>query len=137
MRRAGDPRPTTIDVVSRRVSRLELEVADGDDAPLVVRRVVAKSPAPDLYLAAAAGEYELLLGDPESEAPRYELERVRSTILAVPAEDVTAGALEPNPSFRAASRLAGSQTRNKVLLWTALGLAVIVLVVVTLRAARE
>jgi len=137
VRRAGDPRPSTIVVERQRVTRLELEVEDGDDAPLTFRRVEARSSAPDLYVAATAGEYHLLLGFPEAEAPVYELERVRSTILAVGASEVVRGELESNPAFSAASRLAGSGTAQKFLLWAVLGLAVIVLVVMTLRTARQ
>jgi len=137
VRRAGDPRPSTIAVAPRRVVRLELEISDGDDAPLVFARVEARSAAPDVYLAATAGEYDLLLGHPDAEAPVYELERIRSTILAVGAAEVVAGELESNPAFRAASRLAGAGTAQKTILWAVLGLAVIVLVVLTLRAAKQ
>jgi hypothetical protein len=67
----------------------------------------------------------------------YELERVRSTVLAVPASDVVTGELEPNPAFSSARRLSGAGAVRKLLLWGVLGVAVIVLVVVTLRAARQ
>ncbi len=137
VRRAGDPRPTTITFDPRRIARLELEIQDGDDAPLTLRRVVARSWAPDVYVAAAAGAYDLLLGYPDAVPPVYELERVRSTILAVPASDVMAGELEPNPAFSSARRLSGAGVVRKALLWGVLGLAVIVLVAVTLRAARQ
>lgn len=137
IRRAGDPRPSTISPKKWRVVRLELEVEDGDDSPLTIRRVEARSSAPDIYLAAAAGEYELLLGFPDAESPVYELERIRSTILAVPASEIMIGALEPNPTYSSASRLSGAVAFQKLLLWGALGLAVIFLVFVTLRAARQ
>ncbi|MCU0304861.1 MAG: DUF3999 domain-containing protein [Thermoanaerobaculales bacterium] len=136
VRRAGDPRPVSIGLAGHRITELTLEIADGDDAPLVFDGVEARSTAPDLYLAAPAGDYELLLGDPEAAAPVYELERVRSAILAVPAGDAEIGELEANPGFRAASRLAGGGTWQKALLWTVLGLAVVVLAVLTLRAAK-
>jgi hypothetical protein len=137
VRRAGDPRPTTITFEPRRIARLELEIEDGDDAPLTLGRVEARSSAPDVYIAAAAGSYDLLLGYPDAEAPVYELERVRSTILAVPASEVVMGALESNPAFSAARRLSGAGATRKLLLWGVLGLAVIVLVFITLRAARQ
>ncbi len=137
IRRAGDPRPSTISMQPMRVVALELEIEDGDDAPLDIRRVEARTSAPDVYTAVPAGTYDLLLGYPEAEAPVYELERIRSTILAVPAGDAVMGGLEPNPEFNAASRLSRSGGAQRVLLWGVLGLAVIVLVVVTLRAARR
>jgi hypothetical protein len=120
-----------------RVVELELEVADGDDAPLELGRIEARTWTPDIYLAATAGRYDLLLGDPEAQAPVYELERVRATILAVGAADVVVGELEPNPAFRATSRLAAAGTAQKAVLWAVLGLAVVVLVVLTLRAAKQ
>jgi hypothetical protein len=137
VRRAGDPRPATITVTPSRVIGLELEVTDGDDAPLAFDRVEAWSTAPDLYFAAAAGEYDLFLGFPESDSPVYELERVRSAILAVPASTVVAGELERNPGFDASSRFAADGGYQKLILWGALGLAVLALSVLTLRAARQ
>jgi len=137
VRRAGDPRPPTITPGKWRVVRLELEIEDGDDSPLSIRRAEARSSAPDVYMAAAAGEYDLLLGYPDADPPHYELERIRSTILAVPASEIVIGALEANPTYSAASRLSGAVGLQKLLLWAALGLAVIVLVIVTMRAARQ
>jgi hypothetical protein len=136
VRRAGDPRPVSIGLAPQRVTELTLEIVDGDDAPLSFEAVEGRSTAPDLYLAAPAGGYDLLLGDPEASPPLYELERVRSAILAVPAGEVAAGGIEANPAFRAASRLAGGEAWQKALLWTVLALAVVVLAVLTLRAAR-
>jgi hypothetical protein len=137
IRRAGDPRPSTISVDPTRVVGLELEIEDGDDAPLDIFRVLARSSVPDIYTAAVVGEYDLLLGFPDAAAPVYELERIRSTILAVPAGMVTAGELESNPDFSPASRLSRSGGAQQLLLWGVLGLAVIILVIVTLRAARQ
>jgi hypothetical protein len=137
VRRTGDPRPSTITVEPVRVIRLDLEISDGDDAPLDILEVVARSSVPDIYTAAVAGEYTLLLGYPDAAAPVYELEQIRSTILAVPAGMITAGELEPNPDFSPASRLSRSGGAQQFLLWGVLGLAVIVLVIVTLRAARQ
>jgi hypothetical protein len=137
IRRAGDPRPSTISVNPTRVVGLELEIEDGDDAPLDIFRVLAQSSVPDVYTAAVVGEYDLLLGFPDAAAPVYELERIRSTILAVPAGKITAGDLEPNPNFSPASRLSRSGGAQQFLLWGVLGLAVIILVIVTLRAARQ
>ncbi len=137
VRRAGDPRPTTITLKPMRVVGLEIEIEDGDDAPLAFRRIEGRTTVPDIYLAATTGTYDLLLGYPNAEPPVYELERVRSTILAVPASRAVIGGLEPNPSFSSARRLSGAGATQKLLLWGVLGLAVIILVVLTLRAARQ
>jgi hypothetical protein len=137
VRRVGDPRPPTMRVEPVRLTALELEIEDGNDAPLEIIRLEARSSAPDVYTAATAGTYHLLLGQPDAKEPIYELERIRSTILAVPAGDAALGELEANPDFSAAGRISRSGGLQQVLLWGALGLAVIVLVVVTLRAARQ
>jgi len=137
VRRVGDPRPSTIRLGGERVTRLDLEVRDGDDAPLIFRRALAMSAAPDVFLPAEAGRYDLLLGFPDAEPPVYELERIRPTILAVPASEVVAGDLEPNPDFDQARRVYGRETLGKIALWGVLVLAVVVLMVLTLRAARQ
>jgi len=137
VRRARDPRPVTIAVPATRVTGLRLEITDGDDSPLGFGKVEMHTMVPDLYMAAEAGDYHLLLGHPDDRAPVYELERVRSAILAVPAAEIGALELEANPGFSASSRIYGSASSQKIILWIALGLAVVVLVVLTLRAARQ
>jgi hypothetical protein len=137
IRRADDPRPSTIAFPSTRVTGLRLEVSNGDDAPLELDDVETRTTVPDLYLAAEAGDYDLLLGYPDDRAPVYELERVRSAILAVPAAEIGALDLEPNPDFNASSRIAGSAATQKIILWAALAAAVVVLFALTLRAARQ
>ena len=81
--------------------------------------------------------YDLLLGYPDAAAPVYELERIRSTILAVPAGTAELGDLEENPDFSSASRVSRSPGAQQFLLWGVLALAVIVLVIMTFRAARQ
>jgi hypothetical protein len=137
VRRAGDPRPLTLAFAARRLDRLELAVVDGDDAPLVLTRADAVLPLPELYFAAPAGDYALLLGDPEAEPPRYELSRVRDVVLAVAAGDAQAGPLVANPDFSRGARLATAPGAQRVLLWVALGLAVVVLGGLTLKLARR
>jgi hypothetical protein len=137
IRRAGDPRPSSLNTEQIRVIELELEIQDGDDAPLDISRIEARSSVPDVYVAAEAGTYYLLLGYPGAAAPVYELERIRSTILAVPAGEAVLSELKPNPDFSSASRISRSGGAQKLLLWGVLALAVIVLVIVTLRAARQ
>jgi hypothetical protein len=137
VRRAGDPRPLVLDWPPRRLDALVLTIEDGDDAPLTLRRAEATLPLPELYFAAPAGDYALLLGDPEAAAPRYELARARDVVLAVAAGEADAGPLEANPDFRRAARLASDRGLRTVLVWAAIGLAAVVLAVLTLRLARR
>lgn len=136
-RRLGDPRAIRVDFRPTRVSSLDLIIADGDDAPLDLGSITARIPAPNLYLAAEPGSYEVLMGFPEAQPPHYELEKIRSTVLAVPAATVTSGSLEDNPLYSAARRFSGAANMQKILMWAVLGLAVIILVLMTLRTARQ
>ncbi len=144
-RRIGDPRPVRIGVLSqagqrdsraRRLDGLELEVVDGDDAPLPFARVTARLPLAELFLAAPSGRYWLLLGYPEDRPPSYELARVRDVVLAVASSEADAGALEDNPDYRARSRFAGAEGLQRLALWIVLGVAVVVLALLTLRLSR-
>ena len=115
---------------------LELRIEDGNDAPLTFTAVAVQTPQIDLYFAAPAGDYSLLLGNPDAEPPRYEIEQIRNLILAVPAGTTESDDLEPNPAYSHFTRARGRGTAQQVLLWVALVGAVLVLTVVTLRLAR-
>jgi hypothetical protein len=136
-RRVGDPRPVTLAFPAARIDRLVLEIEDGDDAPLEIRRVEGRFPLPTLYFPAPQGEYALLLGNPEGEAPRYELTRARDLVLAVTAEPARTGPLGENPEYRAGRRLLSKEGVQRLLLWAALGAAVLALAFLTLRLARR
>ena len=126
VQRIGKPRPVSVDFPPARVVALELVVQDGDDAPLAFR-------------AAPAGDYFLLVGDPQASAPSYELTRVRDVVLAVSSAPVEARASGPNPDYSRA-RLAIERRGDlvpQVLLWTVLVAAVVVLTALTLRLARS
>jgi hypothetical protein len=137
VRRAGDLASVEIRFPPARVVSLDLLVQDGDDAPLVLRSVRARVPVPEVYLAAPAGSYSLLLGSPDEAAPLYELARVRDVVLAVSAAPLTAGDLAPNPDSSLPARLARGGLRQQVILWAVLIVAVAVLAWLTLRLARK
>ncbi len=137
VRRAGDPRPVLFAFPPTRLDRLELTVDDGDDAPLAFTGAEALLPVAEVYFAAPAGDYALLVGNPEADAPRYELARVRDVALAVAAGDATTAPLAENPDFSRGARLATAPGAQQVLLWVALGLAVLVLGGLTLRLAKR
>ncbi len=137
---ARRPAPVTIPLGGARIRELALVVEDRDDAPLELgARLVV--PLPELYAAVPAGDYWLLLGDPDAAPPRYELEAVRALVLGVASAEIEAGAIEPNPAFRASARLtaggAGRQLLEHGLIWGALIGAVLVLGGITLRIVRQ
>jgi hypothetical protein len=118
-----------------------LAVQNGDEAPLSITGVRALSPLSELYVAAPAGDYALLAGDPDADAPQYEIAALRPTVLAVPAVDVATERGGPNPAFSSgaatARRIAGGRVLPRLAVWTVLGLAVVVLTVLTLRVVRR
>lgn len=135
VREAGDPRPVTIALRGARTDRLELIITDGDDAALELTQFVAHIRGTHLLAALSRGQYELLVGNPLSTPPSYELARVRTTVMTVEPLLVEPGPLQPNPLKKQVD-LRGSGV-EKVLLWLAILAAVGVLGWITLRSTRE
>ena len=94
-------------------------------------------PLPELFFAAPAGEYELLLGHPGVPAPRYELARIRPMVLAVESSEAEARPLEDNPDYRPGARLANRAGALQIVLWVVVIGLVVFLTVLTLKLARE
>lgn len=137
LRRPGDPRPWRIDLPAPRVVNLELAIDDGDDAPLQFRRVAGRFSIVEIYFPAKAGQYQLLLGDPDARPARFELERIRQVVLALEARDATLGPLEANPAYRALGRVGRQGRWQSVALWAVIAVAIVLLASLTLRLARQ
>lgn len=141
VRDARRPEPIVVRLPDVRVDALTLEVEDGDEAPLALRGAAVRVAVPALFVAAPAGSYTLLLGDPDATAPRYDVARARDVVLAVPATEATAGPAETNPELSEAARLTARGRPRRWLeqtaVWAVLLLAVAVLGVLTFRAARR
>ena len=136
-RRVGDPRPVRISLHADRVEALKLVVQDGDDAPLEFQRIEGRFPVPVVCFAAPEGSCSLLLGNPEAEAPRYEIARIRNVVLAVESVDVAAERVAQNPSYSAGARLVTESGVQQTLLWIVLLGAVVFLGLLTLRLVRQ
>ncbi|MCO4773220.1 MAG: hypothetical protein KDA24_24515 [Deltaproteobacteria bacterium] len=134
VREAGDPRPVAIPLRSVRAEKLVLVITDGDDAALELTDFIAHAATTDILAALQPGNYDLLVGNPESQPPSYELARVRATVMTVRPEPVTPGALTPNPNKRQVD-LRGSGA-EKVAVWVAILVAVLLLGWITLKSAR-
>lgn len=139
VRRAEDTRPLEIPFPRTRLHGLELEVEDGDDAPLEWSRAELGLTLPALYVVADPRlDYRLLLGYPQDRDPRYEIHRVRDLVLAVESRRLEAGPLEINPAFRRSARWGDAAGLERIAFWAALGLAVLLMAWLTLRlASRE
>lgn len=127
--------PLEITLHGVRVSRLELEIEDGSDAPIELDRVELSIPSPSLFLAAPRGDYRLLVGDPEAGAPDYEIARAADLVLSVQAADGEVGAPAANPAHVTPPWYESAELSTWIV-WAVLLLAVIVLGLVTLRLAR-
>lgn len=136
-RSQGASGPIEIELTGARVVSLELEMEDGDNAPLGWRSVQARVPLPELYVLAPPGNYRLLLDNPQASPPRYDIERARELVLSVASELQAPGPLGDNPGFRSSARFASGDGAVGAVLWGVLGLAVIVLGGLTFRLARQ
>jgi hypothetical protein len=113
-----------------------LEIEEGDNAPLTLQAARGAVTVPRVALKARPGPLRLVLGNREAEAPRYEIATLRREVVSYSAEPLRAGALEPNPAFR---RRAADYLRDApptLLLWGALGTAVLALLFLTVRLVR-
>jgi hypothetical protein len=117
-------------------SEWRLEIADGDNAPLTVLEAQAVVPVPRITFKAAPGAYRVLLGNPDTTPPSYELGALRHEVLAyaaIPlALDAAAGEAG-NPDYRRDLADYVEDAPPRVVLWSALGVAVIALLFVTRR----
>ncbi len=137
VRDPGRTRPVRIALSGELLRSLELHVDDGNDAPLLFTQANLRALLPELFVTAPPGAYALVLGDPDAEPPRYELERVRDVVLAVPSASIQAGPLETNPVFDPTRALTSGLRGRTLLVWTALVASVAALAALTLRAARR
>jgi hypothetical protein len=119
------------------VGELEIEIEDGDNAPLVLVGAEGFAQVPRLTFQAGAGAYRLLAGNPEAGAPQYDLASLRREVLAYSAVALPLEDARANPAFR---RYAGDFLKDApptLLLWGALLATVGALLWLTLRVLRQ
>ena len=113
---------------------LVLELQDDDNPPLTLQEARGLLPAPRLIFKMAPGSgYPLLLGNAQLSSPHYDLEALRGAILDYAALPARLGPLVPNPAFRPTAVDYLRNAPPTILLWSALGLAMVVLLVLTVR----
>ncbi len=127
--------PLRLAAAPRRVSALELRVADGDDAPLAIVGAEVTVVDRPLFLAAPDGEYRVLVGEPGTGAPTYEIERARALVLEVRAAEAEAEGATTNPAHVEPAWYEGAAWSTYAV-WGVLLLAMLVLGLLTLRVAR-
>ena len=121
--------------LSRHAQSIELHVQNGDERPLTIRRATLVTLARDLFLAAPAGEYRLLVGSDTVDDPRYDIESARDLVLSVRAEDAELGELVANPAYAPPSPSRDAMTEAALL--AVLAVAVLLLGLLTFRLVRS
>jgi hypothetical protein len=121
---------------SPRLAALVIEVENGDDLPLTPRSPSIDVERRRVLFPASPGKYRGLLGNPSAEAPRYELASVRELALGLATSAAEPGPRGPNPAYRPPAPWSGRRA-GTVALWIALGIAVVVLVGLTLKLVRD
>lgn len=134
---ASEPTPVRLEWAPTFARELELEVDEGDNAPLSLAGVRGLVRVPRLTFPAGAGVYRVLLGNPQAEQPRYDLAGLRAEVLAFSAVPAVPQDAVPNGAYR---RGAGEYFRDApptLVLWGTLVLAVVGLGWLTARVLRH
>ncbi|MBI2516200.1 MAG: DUF3999 family protein [Opitutae bacterium] len=86
---------------------LLVHIHNADSPPLAVSSVrVLRRPVSLVFHAPAAGRYTLLSGNPQANAPRYDLAVFARDLRRANAPVINPGPLQPNPGYRAPEALA-------------------------------
>ena len=128
--------PISIATAGERLSEVELQIDEGDNAPLSLGAARALVRVPRLTFKASSGEYRLLLGNRDASGPRYDMAGLRQEVLAYSAVRVEAGSREANPSYRRLFSEHLEAAPSTLVLWTTLLLAAALLLLLTARVLR-
>lgn len=86
---------------------LLVHIHNGDSPPLAIESVTARQRAVSLlFMAAGAGSYQLLSGNPQAAPPRYDLAAFAGNLRSATAAAVSAGPVEPMPNYQPRESLA-------------------------------
>ncbi|MCA9578185.1 MAG: hypothetical protein KC668_22280 [Myxococcales bacterium] len=121
--------------VGATVRALELRVRDGDEQPLSVQRASVVVQVRDLFMAAPAGDYQLLVGNALIDSPSYDLESARELVLSLRAASAELGPLEANPGYAPPSPSRDAVTETALLV--VLVVVVLLLGALTFRLVRS
>ena len=133
---SGDPLREKLRVAfpETRARFFRVEILDRNDAPLAGLSVrLFTIPRSVVFRAEPARNYRLLYGNHRASAPEYNMARIVDAKSLDAATPATLGAEEQNPSYEDP---APWSERNPAVLWVALGVAVLLLGVLALRALR-
>ncbi len=137
-RRAGRD-PIQIHVDGGRYDTLFLQIEEGDNAPLTLEKARAAVSVPRVVFKLKPEEesYRLLLGNEHAQPPRYDIQTLRREVLAYSAVPVSLAPLESNPAYRRFAADYFKSAPPTVLLWAVLLVAVVGLLVLTVRLLKK
>jgi hypothetical protein len=137
---AAAPEPISVELHGLHADRVVIEISDGDNAPLTPKTADAVVRVPRVTFKATKGTYRLLLGNPDAEAPTYDLAALRQDLLAYSALPLDATALRPLAPNDAYARGAGDVVRSYSTgpaLWAVLGVSIAVLLWLVYRILKQ
>ncbi|MBK9168141.1 MAG: DUF3999 family protein [Bryobacterales bacterium] len=115
---------------------LRARIFNGNDAPVSVFRVHIEGPRRVLKLAPGiAGDYILYFGNPKAERAEYDLRHILARQGTPGEEPAIAERWQPNPLYRGATL--PWTDRYPAVLYTILGLAILIMVAITVRFLRK
>jgi hypothetical protein len=131
-------KPSTVELTAARVvtGQLRLTLDDGDDAPLRLAEAHLKTFPPKLWVVAQGGNYQLLVGQPKLEPPRYDLQRRASFLAALTKQPVAEGRLEKNARYHWQQSFLENPQSQKAGVYLVLGIAVALLALLTFRVLK-
>ncbi|MBL9184741.1 MAG: hypothetical protein JNN17_21525 [Verrucomicrobiaceae bacterium] len=98
---------------------LTLTIRNDENPPLKIDGVeITRHVLPLVFQADVAGEWQLFAGNPQASAPSYDLAKMSDQLRRASSVLVKAGAVEPNPAFRAEAALPATGEAGEVRLDT-------------------
>ncbi|HUU93872.1 MAG TPA: DUF3999 family protein [Phycisphaerae bacterium] len=120
---------------------VHVRIRNGDDPPLAVTRIVVYGRPRYVFFPFESGRsYRLFYGNRQARAPQYDYAKTFARITRAESVEARLGGVEPNPRFIATRETLPPHpwiVRNQWVLYVALGVAVIALVLVAVRALRR
>jgi hypothetical protein len=121
--------------LSVKTTGLDVQIVNNDNRPLQITKVDALQSQNYIVGYLEAGhKYELFLGDTAAKTPDYDIKYFSGKI-NTPLPELAHNAIEANPIYKFAATKPAKQ--YPFLLWLSVGLAVVVLSVLTFRMAKE
>jgi hypothetical protein len=125
----SDPPPLTFDVPLRGTHNVELQIDEGDNAPLPITSAELLLPSYALRFVSPGAPLTLLYGNPAAAPPRYDLALLAPRLFGQSSREVMLAAATPADS-------AGVTSRERMIFWIVIAAAAVVLLATLTRLLR-